>query len=570
MQRKELKPTPLQETLTACKLMFKYALFLGIIVNLLNLATPLYSMQVLDRVIGSGNKNTLVMLTLIILSAVALLSLITAARQFSMVMMSNWIDKKLSESVIATSVRITTANSGSVGAQLVRDLETVKGFLTGPHVLLIVDIPWSIMFLVVLYMLHFYIGLLVTVGVVILSLIAVLTYRLTKPLNETMNETMIAKQRQTEQFTRNSEIISVMGLMPNLMKSYGQVNKKHLESQSLARKREAILQNITTFFRTFITMSVTGVGAILVISGDITAGTIIASSSIAGRALMPINQILQIFKSFTHFRKSFQRLSKAFEEYKPDEKVMSLPEPEGKIEVQGVYFAPRGAKKHTIKNISFTLEAGESMAIIGHSACGKTTLAKLMCGLWTPQVGAIRIDGASLADWNKDELGQFIGYVPQDVELFNGTVKSNIARLEEEPDSERVIQAAQLAGVHDLILKLPQGYETDLGFDGSSISGGQRQRIALARAFYGNPKILLLDEPNASLDKQGEEALETALQIAKEQKITSIIITHKNSILNIVDNILVMQNGMVVEYGKRDEVFKKLNMVNMRQPAKMA
>ena len=550
--------TPLKEALFSCRVMVKFVLIFGCLVNLLMLSTPLFSMQVLDRVLSSQNTDTLLMLTLVIILALALLGLIQAARSFAMNKMGNWLENRLSETVFSNSIRLSLESKAMANSQQLRDLQTVKTFLTSPGLISIMDMPWAIIFIIVLFILHTYIGFLAIIAGTVLIIFGLIADRATKPLIEMNNENFIKSMRQVDQSTRNAEVIEVMGMKKNIIASWQNMNQDVQKTQNLVTKRQSIFMEITKFFRLIIQISVTALGAYLVIQGQITSGTIIASSSLVGRALAPFEAAINSWKGFVTCRKSYERLTKSFTRYSDDSNIMSLPEPEGIIGVENVYFAPMGVQRHILKGIGFSLNQGEILAVIGPSASGKTTLAKLLVGIANPSIGTVRIDGASLKDWKKEELGPHLGYLPQDVELFSGTVKENIARMDTNPNPENVVIAAQLAGVHDMVLQLPQGYDTNIGLDGSMLSGGQKQRIGLARAFYGDPKFIVLDEPNANLDTQGEEALMTAISVAKEKSITTIIISHKTSILSVVDKILVMKDGMVASFGPKKEVMEKL------------
>ncbi|MFK7760738.1 MAG: type I secretion system permease/ATPase [Candidatus Midichloriaceae bacterium] len=554
----DIPDNPLKEALLSCKVMVKFVLLFGCLINLLMLSTPLFSMQVLDRVLSSQNTDTLLMLTLVIILALSLLGLIQAARAFAMNKMGAWLEDKLSEVVFSNSIRLALESKAMANSQQLRYLQTVKTFLTSPGLISIMDMPWAIIFIIVLFILHTSIGFLALISGVVLIIFGIIADRSTKPLIEMNNENFIKSMRQVDQSTRNAEVIEVMGMKNNIIASWQKMNQDVQKTQNLVTKRQAVFMEITKFFRLVIQISVTALGAYLVIQGQITSGTIIASSSLVGRALAPFEAAINSWKGFVTCRKSYERLKKSFNRYSNDSDRMSLPEPEGAIEAENIYFAPPGVPKHILKGINFSLNKGEVLAIIGPSGSGKTTLAKLLVGISNPSIGAVRIDGASLKDWKKEELGPHLGYLPQDVELFSGTVKENIARMHSDPHYEDVVVAAQLAGVHDMILQLPQGYDSNVGQDGSMLSGGQKQRIGLARTFYGNPKLIVLDEPNSSLDTQGEEALMTAIAVAKEKGITTVIISHKTSILSIVDKILVMKDGMVASFGPKKEVMAKL------------
>lgn len=560
------KPNPLKDALLTCRVMFKYALLFGCIINILMLATPIYSMQVLDRVISSNNTDTLLFLTLVIAFALSLLSLIQAARSIATNMMGGWFEKELSSKLFANSVRTALINKNAGGSQQMRDLQTIKTFLTSPALISILDVPWALIFVIVLFMIHTYMGVMTVIGGVILIALAVLSDRMTKPLHDSSNEFFVSSMRQVEQAGRNAEVIQVMGMLPNIDKNWQEINEKVQSAQSLVSTRQTLLSELTKYIRLILQILVTGVGAYLVLKSEMSTGAIIACSSLSGRALAPFEQAMMSWKGFLNARKSYARLTEVIDKFYTEDKRTSLPAPRGAIATENLFFTPAGSTRHIIKGITFTLEAGEFLAIIGASASGKTSLAKLMVGAWQPQIGAVRIDNASLSDWNKEELGSYLGYLPQDVELFSGTIRDNIARMDKNAPDEAIIQAAQLAGAHDMILQLPKGYDTEAGLDGSTLSGGQKQRIGLARALYGNPKILVLDEPNANLDSFGEIALSNALARAKEKGITTIIISHRTSILNLADKILAIKEGMIALFGNRDEVLEKMNQATKTVP----
>lgn len=538
--------------------MVKYILMFGFITNILLLATSIYSMQVLDRVLSSGSIETLVMLTIVVIIALLLLSLIQGARSFSMTMMGSWFENKLSKIVFANAIRSALESRANANSQQLRDLQTVKTYLTSPGLVSIMDTPWAIIFIIVLFILHTYLGLLALFGGAIVIIVGLISDRATKSLIETNNDNFIKSMKQVDQATRNAEIIEVMGLLKNINNSWDKINDKVQTTQSLSNKRQAVFAEITKFVRLVLQICVTGMGAYLVLRGELSSGAMIASSSLVARALAPFEVVINSWKGYVNARKSYDRLDKAFVKHVDADNAMSLPVPEGRISVENIYFAPQGSQKHIIKGMNFIVEPGDVLVVMGNSGSGKTSLAKLMVGAWQPLIGAIRIDGASIKDWNRQELGQYIGYLPQDIELFSGTVKENIARMDTNPDPDAVVMAAQLAGVHDMILQLPNGYDTEIGMDGSTLSGGQKQRIALARTFFGDPKIIVLDEPNASLDSYGEAALAAAIEFAKEKKITVIIISHRTPILSLATKILMVKDGMVAAFGPKEQVMEQM------------
>jgi ATP-binding cassette subfamily C protein len=548
----------LKNTISACKTAFIYSLVFGFVINILSLATPIYSMQVLDRVLSSGNLNTLVMLTLVIILAVILLGMVQLARSVIMVQMGNWIDKRLSvvlfEQGIYTSSQVRTEG----GAQQLRDLKTVKGFLTSPSLGVIVDLPWSIIFIIAVFILHPTLGFITVVGGGLLIGLTLLNELVTKKILDTANDQFIKNMQCTDESSRNSEVITVMGMMPSVMRNWqtSNLDVQHLQYQ--ASQRSAIVGEITKFLRIVLQMSVTGVGAYLVLKHEMSSGGIIAGSTLVSKALSPFEVAINSWKGFTSARKAYTRLEESFKNHLAAISDMSLPAPKGEVKVENVYYSPVNAKKPVIKGVSFNVAAGEVVAVIGPSASGKSTLAKLIVGVYKPSHGSVRLDEADIYHWDRLDRGPHIGYVPQDVELFSGTVRENIARMQKDVSDEEVVEAAQFTGAHELILRLPNGYDTDIGVAGTLLSGGQRQRIALARAFFGNPKFVVLDEPNANLDSAGEQALSATLEQAKSQGITTIIISHRPSLMPNVDKILIMNDGMVAVFGARDEVLAQI------------
>lgn len=558
MKKSQNYTSPIKETLISCKVMFKYALLFGCIINFLMLASPIYSMQVLDRVISSGNTHTLLMLTLVIVFALLLLSLLQTGRSFAMTKMGDWIETQLSAKTFASSVKSSLESKTNVGAQQLRDLQTIKSYLTSPALLTMVDLPWAIIFIIVLFIIHPWMGFISVIGGGILVGLSFLSDRITKPLYNSISDDSIKSMRQVEQATRNAEVIEVMGLLPNIIHSWQTMNHKVQSTQSLVVKKQALLSECSKFIRLVLQILVTGLGAYLVLQGKISTGAIIASSSLMGRGLAPFETAIISWKGFVNARKAYERLNSVHQIVDSEDKKMSLPAPEGSMSVENLFYSPPNMQHYIIKGVSFSLNPGETLAIIGPSAAGKTTLAKLIAGALRPSNGTVRIDGANLQDWNRHELGQYLGYLPQDVELFNGTIKENIGRMNLDASAEEVLAASQIAGVHEMILRLPKAYDTEIGFDGAMLSGGQRQRIALARTLFGNPKILILDEPNSNLDTAGESALAMALSLAKEKKITCIVVSHRNSILSIADKIMILQDGAMVKFGTKEEIMRPI------------
>lgn len=551
--------TKINKTLYSCRIIIKYILLFGIIANLLMLSTPIFSMQVLDRVLGSGNLHTLKMLLLVIILAMILLITIQGTRAFAMNKLGAWFENELSETVLSNSLQRSLESKYFATSQSIRDLQTIKTFITSPNIIAMMDMPWAIIFIIVLFILHNMIGLLAIGSVCILIVFGIITDQVTKTMINHNNDNFVKSMQYVEQITKNSEVIEVMGMRKNIIFCWQELNMKVQLTQNLITKRRIIFTEITKFFRMLIQISVTSLGAYLCLKGEFTSGAIIASSSLVGRALAPFEITINSWKAFVDCKKSYTRLNNSLIQYQDDSNKMRLPSPEGTIKVNNVYYHPQGLQKYILKGINFSLAKGEILGIIGASASGKTTLAKLIVGGLYPSIGNIRIDDANTKDWRKQDIGPHIGYLPQSLSLFSGTIKENISRMDKNSNDEDIIVAAQIAGVHEMILKIPNAYDAKIGFNGDTLSGGQKQRIGLARAFYKNPKILILDEPNSSLDILGEEALLSAIEVAKERNITTIIISHKNNILNTVDKILVLNNGIIENFGEKEKIFAKYN-----------
>jgi PrtD family type I secretion system ABC transporter len=557
-QTQPKEETAFHRALSACRVIFFYSALFGMVINALVLITPIYSMQVLDRVLSSQSKETLVMLTLVVLIVLITLALIQGARSFILLKMGAWLDQQLAPIVFMYTIR-SSAEAKSIGAsQNLRELNTLKNFLVSPQCTTLLDTPWSMIFLVVLFILHSWLGMLAVVGGVILLAMAYINEKSTKPLLEKTNEHYIKSMQLTEQASRNAEVINVMGLLPLVTRRWQRSNADLYYLQSKAGSRSAVLGEITKFVRMVIQIAVTGLGAYLVIKGELSAGGIIASSTLVSRALAPFEASIGSWKAVVGARKAYQKLSQLFEKNYHFSSGVAMPPPTGHLQVDGVYFAAAANQKPILKAITFEVMPGDVVAIIGSSGSGKTTLAKLLVGAIKPTVGTVRLDGVEMYDWAGEDKGRYVGYVPQDIELFSGTIRDNVGRMDPDAPDDAVVAAAQFVDVHEMIVRLPKGYDTEIGLEGSMLSGGQRQRVALARAFYGNPRFVVLDEPNSNLDTAGEAALTHALERAKKQKVTTIVISHRMALMGVVDKIVMVRDGMVVAAGPRDEILKQL------------
>lgn len=568
---------PLQKALQDCKKAFKIIFVFAFCINILMLITPLYSLQVLDRVIGSGNLHTLLMLSLIIGIIYFVYGLLQIARSYTLIKIGEWLDNNLSPTLLAYSIAGAANRSGGSSGQLQRDFQTIKSFLTSTGLNTILDAPWSFIYIIVIFMIHPYIGYLTVAGGVLIVSLAFFNAAATNKTLGQANEYSIRSMNQAEIAGRNAEVVEAMGMMKNVVANWFKFNKSALAKQSEASYRNGMIANISRMFRNWMQMSVTGIGAYIVVSTsgkDLTTGGMIASSIMVGRALAPFDNSIELWKTINNAMKSYKRINEAFRIVTLRDEAMPINDVEGHLTVDNIYYAHQSQKKnpmmqahqtnpeYILKGVSFSLEPGEILAVIGPSAAGKSTLAKVITGVWPTSSGSVRLDGADVYQWNRDDFGNHVGYLPQGIELFSGTIKQNIARMSENIDSNMVEDCAKLTGAHELILKFPDGYETDIGVAGANLSGGQRQRIGLARALYGNPKISILDEPNANLDEAGEQALSNALIEAKKREMGVIVISHRPSVLSVVDKILVLQDGAVAAFGKKDDVLNRIKLLN--------
>ncbi len=523
-------------------------------INLLMLTLPLFMLQVYDRVITSRSSETLLLLALIAAVALLTLAALEGVRGFVLVAISSWFDRELSGSVLASSISRTLSAGTSASIQGLKDLSGLRNFLTGPSIFPLLDAPWTPIFLGVIFLLHPLLGWLALAGALVLLGIAILNEFLTRrPLAEA-NASSLQGQRFADATVRNADVLNAMGMLPHLLARWHGYNQATLDQQALASRRGAVMGAIVKFGRLMLQIAMLGVGAWLAIHGELSPGAMIAGSILMGRALAPVDQAIGFWKAMTNARSCYGRLRRDLESAPPAEARMPLPAPSGRLTVEAVSYKHPQTTGMAIRGVRFGLEPGEALGVVGPTAAGKSTLARLLVGNLAPHLGQVRLDGADMAGWDAADRGQHVGYLPQDVELFAGTIKENIARMSMTPDAARVIEAARLAGVHDLILRLPEGYETRLSERGLELSGGQRQRIGLARAVYGAPKFMMLDEPNANLDNEGEAALLCALDALKARQVTVVVITHRPSVLRIVDKILVLTAGAVKQFGTREKV----------------
>ncbi len=550
----EPSPRPeLEQALLSFRHAFVTVAAFSFFINLLMLSPSMYMLQIYDRALGSRNVTTLLMLTLITLGLFALMSVLEWIRSMVLVRIGGRLDIDTNFRVFNATFERNLRQAGQNPAQALSDLSSMRQTLSGAGLIALLDAPWMPIYLVVIFMLHVQLGVFALVGVAILIVLALINERVSAAPLADAQKLAIAASAQANNHLRNAEVIEAMGMLPAVRGRWFDLHKKFLSQQALASDRAGMLNAVTRFARISLQSLALGYGALLAIEDQVTSGMMIAGSILVGRALAPVEMLIANWKQLVSARAAYKRLAALLQAYPARTVGMPLPRPLGDVTVDNAATAAPGSKLLILRNVTFKLPAGEVVAIIGPSASGKSTLARLLVGVWPPLAGSVRLDGAEVYKWNKDELGPYLGYLPQDIELFDGTVAENIARFGE-VDSEQVLSAAQAAGVHELILQLPHGYDTPLGDAGSVLSGGQKQRIALARALYGDPALIVLDEPNSNLDDQGESALAETLRRLKARKRTVVIITHRMSTVSVADSILVLHEGTVKAHGPRDQI----------------
>jgi ATP-binding cassette, subfamily C, bacterial exporter for protease/lipase len=558
----------LAQALSSCKGAFKTVGFFSAMINLMLLVPSLYMLQVYDRVLASHNQTTLLMLTIMVLGAFAFMSMLEFVRSFVLIRVGAKLDMALNQRIYTAAFEQNLKKAGGNAGQALQDLTTVRQFVTGNALFAFFDAPWFPFYLVVIFLFNSSLGVFALCGTIALIALAYANEVASKKQMLEAGNMAIAAGNLATNNLRNAEVIEAMGMLPNLMARWYKLHGRFLQLQAQASEKTAIIAAMTKFFRVSLQSLILGFGALLVLDGKITGGMMIVSSILMGRTLSPVEQLIGVWKTWGSTRAAYQRLSELLAANPPRHTGMALPKPQGRISVEAVTAGPPGSNLAVIKNLSFAIVPGDVLGIIGPSGSGKSTLARLLVGVWPSAMGTVRLDGADLYQWNKDELGPHIGYLPQDIELFGGTVSENIARYGE-MDAGKVIEAAKRAAVHDIILQLPQGYDTVLGDGGAGLSGGQKQRIGLARAMYDDPSLLVLDEPNSNLDDAGEQALVAAMVDFRTRSKTVVLITHRTSAIGVTNKLLLLQGGVAHMFGPTAEVLTELTTAAQR-PAQLA
>jgi len=555
--------------LKASKSGFYAAGFFSLFINLLMLTAPLYMLQVYDRVVASRSLETLLFLTLIMLFMFGVMGVLEWVRSRILVRISNQLDQYLSQRVYTAMFEMGIRDPESRTSQPLSDFTTVRQFLTGNGLIAFFDAPWLPIYIGILFLFHPSFGWFGIAAALILLIVAVFNERTTKEmLNEANGENIKAQNLATSNL-RNAEVLHAMGMLPRIMGRWYKQHQVFLEKQTAASDKAGIFSNLSKVLRMAFQSLILGLGAYYVVLNEMSPGMMIAGTILLGRALAPMDLLINSWSGFNNARAAHSRLGKLLDRIPANERNMRLPKPEGNVGIENLVVVPPGSKTAAIRGVNIEVQSGEQVGIVGPSAAGKSTLARAMLGIWPTNSGYVRIDGAEIQHYNADELGPYIGYLPQDIELFNGTVSENIARFGD-VDPNLIVDAAKKAGVHEMILRLPDAYDTPIGAESGALSGGQRQRIGIARALYGSPKVIMLDEPNSNLDEQGEIALSNTMEILKQEGATVFVISHRTSILRHIDKMLVLREGQVQFFGPRDEVMQKLAAHKAEQQPQIA
>ena len=567
--RQAIPKNEITEALLKFKNVFYTVAVFTAVINILMLVPSIYMLEVYDRVLVSRNETTLYVLTFMCVGLFALIAILEYIRSMVVIRVGAKMDTFLNNRVFTAAFEQNLRSVGVNAGQALNDLTTIRQFVTGNGMFAFFDAPWFPIYLLVIFVFNFWMGLFSLVSVILLVGLAWLNEIVSrKPLAEA-NSTAIRSSNMATNNLRNAEVIEAMGMLPNMRKRWYSQHLKFLNLQAEASQKASRVSSATKFVTIAVQSLILGVGALLVIRGQVTAGMMIAGSILLGRALAPVQQIIGVWRQWSSVTSAYGRLQSLLADNPPREAGMELPKPTGVVSVESVTAAPPMAAVAVLKGVSFQIQSGDCLGVIGPSGSGKSTLARLVVGVWRAAVGKVRLDGADVFLWNKDELGPSVGYLPQDIELFAGTISENIARFGE-VNAEQVVAAAKLAGVHELILRLPEGYDTLIGDGGLGLSGGEKQRLGLARALYGEPSLIVLDEPNSNLDDIGEIALTQAIIRLRQMRKTVILISHRPSIIRETNKLLVLRDGMVSAFGPTDQVLKDLAQFKAQQEAQAA
>lgn len=548
----------IRQALQACRTSFLSVGFFSLFINLLLLVPSLYMLQVYDRVLASNSESTLLMLTLITVFLFLVMGGLEWIRSQILIVTSARVDGQLGGRIFDAMFMQSIASGGRMAsAQPLNDLLQVRQFLTGTGLFAFFDAPWFPIYLGVMFLFHPLFGVVTLTSVLVLTGLAIWNETTTRGDLEQANRHAIEANQFTQYNLRNVEVIEAMGMLPRMRSRWQEKQSLLLDSQGRASAKSGMITALSKTYRLTIQSLMLGLGAYLAIHKEITPGLVIAGSILLGRALAPLDLMISNWRGFLAAREAYRRLEELLKAMPARPVPMSLPPLKGEISLDKAVITPPGAQAAVIKGVSLTIEPGTQVAIIGPSAAGKSTLVRAMLGIYRPSQGSVRLDGAEIDQWERSVLGRYIGYLPQDVQLLNGSISENIARFGE-IDPDKVVAAARAAGVHDMILRLPEGYDTRIVGQSQMLSAGQRQRLGLARALYDDPPVIMLDEPNSNLDQDGEAALLSTLVELKRKNRTVVLVTHRSNVLNQVDAILLLVDGQIALYGPRDKVLASL------------
>ena len=528
------------------------------LINILMLVPSIYMLQVYDRVLSSQNTTTLAMLSLMVVGFFIFIGMLETVRSFIVIRIGSQLERRFNQQVYRAAFERNLFSGQAHAGQALGDLTLIRQFVTGPALFAFFDAPWFPIYLCVIYAFNIWLGVLATAGAVLLIGLACVNELMTR---QSLAQASVYSQQSSQlasSHLHNAETIQAMGMLSVLRKRWFNLHSRFLAEQNKASDTGAVIGSVSKTLRLCLQSLVLGLGALLVIQGQMSAGMMIAGSILMGRVLSPIDQLIGVWKQWSSARLAYQRLDSLLGEHPAVQDSMALPAPKGRVSFEQVSAAPPGKRLATLHQVSFSLNPGEVLGVLVASGSGKSTLARVLVGVWPTLAGTVRLDGADIHQWNRDQLGPHLGYLPQDIELFSGSIAENIARFRE-ADPQQVVEAARQAGVHEMILRLPQGYDTVLGDEGSGLSGGQKQRVALARALYGSPCLVVLDEPNSNLDTVGDTALSSAIAQLKAHGCTVVLVTHRSSSLAQTDKLLVLNEGRTQAFGPTAEVLKALS-----------
>lgn len=546
---------PFHRALKTYRSVFVSTAIFSIAINALMFVGPLYMMQVYDRVLLSRNETTLLMLTLIAVAMLAICGVVEWIRARVLVRAGLRFDQMIAEGLFTRVVAKTLLQPQARSEVVLSDLDRLREFMTGSGLIAIFDVAWIPVFLFVCFVFHPLIGWIAASGALVIFALALINEFMTKkPLAEAAGHGQAA-QHFSNSALQNIEVIRALGMDSNMRDRWANLHRQMIEKQASASDLAGWLLSMSKFVRMALQIFILGGGAFLVLEAAISPGAMIAASIMMGRALAPVDQVVGQWKQVVGARTAYTRLGLMFRESPEEAERTALPRPEGRLSVEQLVIAVPGSQKPLLQGITFAVEPGEAIAVVGPSGAGKSSLVRSLVGVWPPVSGAVRLDGAELQNWDRDDLGTHLGYLPQSVELFAGTIAENIARFRENASSHDIVEAAKTARVHQMILNLPNGYDTQVGTGGRQLSGGQRQRVGLARALFGDPAVVILDEPNSSLDSEGEEALTEAIVELKKNKKAVIAVTHKMSLVAVTDKSLVLADGKLVAFGSSRDFF---------------